>query len=134
MAEDFAPFHVSITTDESVFNSVPQTSRVRCVFTITDYFSGGGKRCHGPYWVPLVKESVVCAGGVAYLGVFAQNDLPYQPAWVFSNRLGSGNEKYCAEAGSHEVGHNLNLQHDGGGGDGSYYQVPAWRVLCAQRH
>ncbi|HRC36429.1 MAG TPA: M66 family metalloprotease, partial [Rubrivivax sp.] len=40
---------------------------------------------------------------------------------VFYDALGSGNEKYVAEAISHEAGHNMGLGHDGYSG-GGYYQ------------
>jgi PKD repeat protein len=40
---------------------------------------------------------------------------------VFYNRLGGGNEKYVAEAISHEAGHNLGLSHDGQTGGSAYY-------------
>jgi hypothetical protein len=58
---------------------------------------------------------IVCGvrcGGVAYIGIYARTDDYYKPAPVFPDMLRSGNVKYVAEAISHEVGHNLNLQHD----------------------
>jgi hypothetical protein len=57
---------------------------------------------------------------VAYVGVFDSIGNYYKPALVFWNMLGAGNEKYVAEAISHEVGHNLGLSHDGYSG-GDYY-------------
>jgi PKD repeat protein len=57
---------------------------------------------------------------VAYIGIFDDTSDYYKPALVFYNQLGSGNEKYVAEAISHEAGHNVGLQHDGYSG-GSYY-------------
>ena len=49
-------------------------------------------------------------GGVAYVGVFDDTSNYYKPALVFYNELGGGNEKYVAEAISHEAGHNMGLQ------------------------
>ena len=51
------------------------------------------------------------AGGVAYVGSFTWNSDT--PAFVFEDNLGNGNEKYTAEAISHEAGHTLGLNHDG---------------------
>ena len=60
-------------------------------------------------------------GGVAYVGIFDNVGDTYKPALVFFDMLGSGNEKYVAEAISHEAGHNMGLNHDGAAGTG-YYQ------------
>jgi hypothetical protein len=88
VSEDFRPFSVNITTNETVFNSYPQNRRMRVVVTPTDVAAPG-------------------AGGVAYIGSFSwTNDTP---CWVFV--LGSG--KNCGEAASHEVGHTFSLLHDG---------------------
>ena len=59
-------------------------------------------------------------GGVAFVGSF---DWPDDvPTFVFSNNLGFGNEKYVAEAASHEIGHTLGLFHDGKTDGTEYYQ------------
>ena len=86
ISEDFRPFNVNITTNESVYNSYPVGSRQRCVFT-TDNAPAPG------------------AGGVAYVGAFGYNDWP---CWVF---ITSG--KAGGEAASHEIGHTVGLGHDG---------------------
>ncbi len=70
-------------------------------------------------------HDAICGGcgGVAYLDVFttvngngggaAGDGYGYmQPAWVFPQKLGNS-AKNIAEAVSHEVGHNLGLDHDG---------------------
>ena len=59
------------------------------------------------------------AGGVAYIGSFDWSSD--SPTYVFSNKLGNGNEKYVAEATSHEAGHTLGLYHDGATGGTTYY-------------
>jgi|GEM_PF-1369627 len=87
VAEDFRPFNVNITTNESVFNSYPRNRRRRCVVTPTNTAAPG-------------------AGGVAYIGSFNwDNDVP---CWEF---MTSG--KAGGEASSHEIGHCFDLQHDG---------------------
>jgi PKD repeat protein len=63
-------------------------------------------------WTSLTANPCNC-GGIAYVGAYDDTTEYYKPAWVFFNRLGSGNEKYVAEAISHEAGHNLGLSHDG---------------------
>jgi hypothetical protein len=59
------------------------------------------------------------AGGVAYIGSFDWGSDT--PTFVFSNKLGNGNEKYVAEATSHETGHTLGLIHDGTTSGTTYY-------------
>jgi hypothetical protein len=64
-------------------------------------------------------------GGVAYGGapaVFNEIDPDdrYEPAWVFPAVLGPDVASAMADAASHEVGHNLELEHDGLG-DAEYY-------------
>ncbi|KAI8466727.1 MAG: hypothetical protein J3K34DRAFT_53546 [Monoraphidium minutum] len=92
VAEDFSAFDVDVTTED---NGVVLYDRgTRCVI-------GGSSKdwLGGDY------------GGIAYVGVFGR--LEYMPAFVFPKQLGNGYTKYVAEAISHEVGHNLGLNHDG---------------------
>ncbi|WP_052732441.1 RICIN domain-containing protein [Hymenobacter terrenus] len=87
VSEDFRPFSMNVTTDESVFNSYPKNMRRRCIISPTNTAAPG-------------------AGGVAYVGSFNWNDDT--PCWVFITSAKSG-----GEAASHEVGHTLGLGHDG---------------------
>ncbi len=109
IAEDYAPFDVDVTTEEppaSLFTDGNQAIRV-LFSTDRDEPALGGT---GNYWYSG-------AGGVAFL-----NSWSYRtdtPVWVFENNLGAS-AKNMAEAGSHEVGHALNLSHDGTG-SASYY-------------
>ena len=68
-------------------------------------------------------------GGVAYVGVFDSANNGYnQPALVFTTGVGNG-AKNIAEAGSHEVGHNLGLSHDGTSTLGYYSGHGAWAPI-----
>ncbi len=87
VAEDYRPFNLNITTNESVFNSYPRNRRMRVIITPT-------------------KTAAPSAGGVAYVGSFNwNNDVP---CWTFILSGKSG-----GEASSHEIGHTFDLRHDG---------------------
>ena len=104
VAEDYAPFDVDVTTEEPLADAIAR--------------SGSGDLEYGTRvvvtrdWTKLTSSPCGC-GGFAYVGVFNYTSESYKPAWVFFDNLGSGNEKYVAEAISHEAGHNLGLSHDG---------------------
>lgn len=100
VVEDFAPFTVNVTTQD------PGVERLRRS-TIGDTQWGvrvviGGSSSD---WLGA------SAGGVAYVNSFSYSSDT--PAFVFKSQLGNGNEKYVAEAITHEVGHTLGLSHDG---------------------
>jgi PKD repeat protein len=105
VSEDYAPFDVDITTEEPPPDSLIRSTSADDVYgarvVITKDFTAATANPCG-------------CGGFAYLSVFnSVNNAYYQPAYVFYDKLGSGNEKYVAEAISHEAGHNLGLSHDG---------------------
>jgi hypothetical protein len=107
VAEDFAPFDVDVTTEP------PPADRLSR--------SGGGDDTFGTTVLITKRTFYNCScGGVAYLGVFDDVSDYYKPALVFYDALGSGNEKYVAEAISHEAGHNVGLHHDGTSTQGYY--------------
>ena len=90
-AEDFSPFQINVTTEESVYLAAPTNRRIRCIITPDNEWYGS-------------------AGGVAYLNSFTWTGDT--PCWVFSDML-SNSPRYIAEASSHEIGHTLSLAHDG---------------------
>ena len=108
VAEDYAPFDVDITTEAPSPEQLSRSTASDGVFGTTVLVTSRT----GVY-------SCSC-GGVAYIGIFDDTSEFYKPALVFYDALGGGNEKYVAEAVSHEAGHNMGLQHDGFSG-GSYY-------------
>lgn len=90
VAEDYRPFDINITTDESKFLSAPLSSRLRVIITPTSgWFTG--------------------VGGVSFIGSFKWGDDT--PSFVFSDRLGPKNAKLVAECCSHESGHAVGLSH-----------------------
>lgn len=108
VSEDYIPFDVDVTTEPPANDAIIRSSAAdntygtRVVIAKNDLFNCG-------------------CGGIAYVGVVSMvNNTYYQPAWVFQNSLAS-NEKYIAEAVSHEAGHTLGLIHDGLKGGSAYY-------------
>ncbi len=99
VAEDYAPFDVDVTTqdpgDAAIFRSSSSdlVYGTRAVISPTN-FTGSN------------------IGGIAYVGVFNGTGTSYKPAFIMTGGLGNS-EKNIAKATSHEVGHNLGLNHDG---------------------
>jgi len=107
VAEDYAPFDVDVTTE------APSSDRITR--------SGSGDDTFGTIVLITKRTFYNCScGGVAYLGVFDATSDYSKPALVFYDMLGSGNERYVAEAVSHEAGHNTGLHHDGTSTQGYY--------------
>ncbi|MGL6110140.1 MAG: PKD domain-containing protein [Rubrivivax sp.] len=109
VVEDFAPFDVDVTTEAPAGDVLTRSGSTDQVFGTTVVVTSRS----GVY-------SCSC-GGVAYIGIFDDTSDYYKPALVFYDALGSGSEKYVAEAISHEAGHNMGLGHDGSATAG-YYQ------------
>jgi hypothetical protein len=107
VAEDFSPFDVDVTTQQPLPDRLTRSNDADDEYGTTALITN--------------NEGVFACGcgGVAYIGVFDMVGDYYKPALVFFNMLGS-DEKNIAEAISHEVGHNLNLLHDGYAGGGYY--------------
>jgi PKD repeat protein len=108
VVEDFAPFDVDVTTEPPPADRLTRSGSTDTVFGTTVLVTSRS----GVY-------SCSC-GGVAYIAIFDDTSDYYKPALVFYDALGPGNEKYVAEAISHEAGHNMGLQHDGYSGGGYY--------------
>jgi len=90
VAEDYRPFNINVTTNETKYNSAPFNKRMRVVITTSYEWYGSG------------------AGGVAYINSFTWGDN--SPCFVFSSLL-AYSVKNIAEAASHEAGHTLGLRH-----------------------
>jgi hypothetical protein len=99
IADDYAPFDIDVTTEEPD-SFGPTVGRI--LFT-KDVDANG------------IQMPSYGAGGVAYVNVWGASNYAsyYSPALVYYNRLGPNHPPSMAEAGSHELGHNLSLSHDG---------------------
>ena len=106
VAEDFLPYGVDVTTEDPGVEALRRSGTgdiewgQRVVVSPTNWYNTD-------------------AGGVAYIGSFSWNSDT--PCFAFSAQLGTGHEKYTAEAISHETGHTLGLYHDGVTGGSAYY-------------
>ncbi len=100
VSEDYIPFDVDVTTEPPSSDALLRSS--------------AADGTYGTQVVITKTGTISCnCGGVAYVGVVSMiNNTYYQPAWVFQQSL-ANNEKYIAEAVSHEAGHTLGLFHDG---------------------
>jgi hypothetical protein len=92
VAEDFRPFNINITTDSTVFLAAPLSMRIRIIVTTTSS------------WATPLNIT-----GTAFIGSFIWGDDT--PAFVFTDRLGTGNTKKIAEITAHECGHTVGLDH-----------------------
>lgn len=101
VAEDFKSFDVTVTTTRARYDSAPVGARALCVVTPTDswfYASVGGVAYYRSYRGPAAGYSSTI------------------PCWVFNN----SNPSVMALTCSHELGHMLDLMHDGTTGQ-TYY-------------
>ncbi len=98
VSEDFAPFNVDVTTQEPGIEALRKVGTGDTQWGVRVAIGGNGS------WYGS-------AGGVAYISSFNWNSDT--PTFVFEDNLANGNEKYTAEAISHEAGHTLGLGHDG---------------------
>jgi len=118
IAEDYAPFDVNVTTVDPGTDAINRSSS-------TDQAYGTRLLIDPTSWY----QAGCGCGGVAYVGVFDSANNGYnQPALVFTKGVGNG-AKNIAEAGSHEVGHNLGLSHDGTSTLGYYSGHGAWAPI-----
>ena len=122
VAEDFAPFDIDVTTEDPGAAALTR--------------SGASDLDHGTHLVVTDSASAwssLCGsscGGVAWLGTFGTSypGGQYDLAWVFADGV-SDMPTYVAEAASHEVGHTLDLTHDGKAGVEYYAGHELWAPI-----
>lgn len=117
VAEDYAPFDVNVTTVDAGDEFIDRQDENDDVYGTRALITPGNEN-----W----SSSVCGCGGIAYVDVFdvaIDVDLyehsAFQPAFAFIGNNADG--KFISDIVSHEVGHNLSLDHDGGGSDGEYF-------------
>ncbi len=108
VAEDYAPFDVDVTTQDPGLEGLRKTSSVDTAYGIHVCIGGSSLDWYG-----------TGAGGVSFVGSFDWSSDT--PNYVFPAQLANGDEKYTAEAISHEVGHSFALSHDGQSPSSPYY-------------
>ncbi|NHA00308.1 hypothetical protein G5V59_09870 [Nocardioides sp. W3-2-3] len=119
MAEDFAPFDVDVTTEEPAYGGLFRGSVDDPTYGTRVAFTSGSK-----------VQDALCGGGcggIAWIGTYdaITSGETRSPAWVFPGSLGN-RAKNLAEAGSHEAGHTLGLNHDGTSSSGYYSGTSLW--------
>jgi PKD repeat protein len=110
VSEDYAAFDVDVTTEDPGVEAIRQSGNSDTTWGIRVVIGGDSSQ-----WFSGD------AGGVAYVGSFGSSiDTP---VYIFSEDL-SDDEKWIAEAVSHEVGHSVGLNHMGQSGRGwvEYYE------------
>jgi hypothetical protein len=129
VAEDYAAFNVDVTTQEPAAAAITRSGQSDQVYGTRALITNSKTKCAKN---KTLYQSVCTGGcgGVAYVGVFdeAAKHSFYQPALIFQNGVGAG-QKYVAEAVSHEVGHNLGLNHDGTNSVGYYQGHGSWAPI-----
>ena len=90
IANHYTIFDLNVTTSLAVYNAALATKKQRIVFTPTSEWYGG-------------------VGGVAFISSWGWQ--AYEPGWVFTANLTSGDMKTMANAAVHEAGHQLHLSH-----------------------
>jgi subtilisin-like proprotein convertase family protein len=98
VSEDFSPFDVDVTTEFPGLDRLMNSGGTDDRWGIRVNIGGDGS-----WWGPV--------GGVAFLGSFDWDTDT--GCFIFEDNLANGDEKFTAEAISHEVGHTLGLEHDG---------------------
>jgi len=99
VVEDYIPFDVDVTTEDPGSAALLRSGVLDTEWGVRVVVGGDSADWYTPN-----------AGGVAYVGSYTWNSDT--PAYVFPENL-ANNEKYVAEAISHEAGHTLGLYHDG---------------------
>jgi hypothetical protein len=121
VAEDYRPFDVDVTTEEPGFAAVNRDSAADSQYGTRVMISPSSEM-----WADTCSSA---CGGIAYVGIYNNVGNAYhQPALVFPQAL-SWNDKYIAEATSHEAGHNLGLHHDGTSTVGYYRGHSNWAPI-----
>ena len=94
VAQKYSNFNVNVTTDPNLYNTAPVGSRMRVIFTPTQFIKG--------------------FSGIAWIGSLPSTSGSWTrniPCWVFTNTVSTGEQAGLVAA--HELGHTFGLRHDG---------------------
>ena len=94
VAQKYSNLNVNITTDPNLYNTAPVGSRMRVIFTPTQFIKG--------------------YSGIAWVGCLPSTSSTWSktlPCWVFTNAVSTGEQAGLVAA--HELGHTFGLKHDG---------------------
>ncbi|MEN9593552.1 MAG: hypothetical protein RLY23_35 [Actinomycetota bacterium] len=130
VAEDYAPFNVDVTTEEPTAANLSRDTTTDVNYGARAVITKSSTNCANGTTLYQSACSSNC-GGIAYVGVYGltgTNHDYYQPALIFQNGV-TDNPKYVAEATSHEVGHNVGLNHDGTATLGYYEGQGSWAPI-----
>jgi PKD repeat protein len=116
VAEDFAPFDINVTTADPGFDALARSDAADNEYGSRALITPNTAYLDASYVTSSGQIYSCGCGGVAYVGVFGRTSQDGQPALVFNNSVNG-----AGEAITHEVGHNLGLNHDGTSTVG-YYQ------------
>jgi hypothetical protein len=119
VAEDYAIFDVNVTTADPGDAAIDRVDETDLEFGTRALVTAGNASWNSSL------SSCGC-GGIAYMDVFSYFDdgegythESLQPAFAFAGNGDDG--KSISDVVSHEVGHNLSLDHDGNDSDGEYF-------------
>jgi PKD repeat protein len=119
VAEDYAPFDVDVTTEEPTADRLSRSSQ-------NDIYYGNRALIS-----PTTKFGAY--GGYSYFSTFDDTSEYSKSSLCFPNYL-ANNEKYIAECVSHEIGHSLNLSHDGNAAGEYYYGQGIWAPIMGSSY
>ncbi|WP_160005114.1 fibronectin type III domain-containing protein [Nocardioides sp. AX2bis] len=120
VSEDFAAYDVDVTTQDPGAAGLERSDSADQTYGTRALISPSSNA-----WSTVCQQQ---CGGVAFLNAYDAIGSALQPAWVFPQALGNS-AKAIAEATSHEIGHNLALQHDGITGADYYAGHGSWAPI-----
>lgn len=126
VAEDYAPFDVDVTTEDPGQAAITRNGSNDQVYgaraQITNDAEAHADLCGR-------DDNAQYCTGIAYIGVFDEPNqhASLQPAWAFTRYFNDVSS--IAETVSHEVGHNLGLDHHGKGSNAYYSGHGNWAPI-----
>ena len=126
VAEDYAPFDVDVTTEDPGQAAITRSGTGDQVYGARAQITGD-VQAHADLCGR--DDGAQYCTGIAYIGVFDEprEHAQLQPAWAFTAYFDDAAS--IAETVSHEVGHNLGLDHHGRGGDDYYAGHANWAPI-----